>query len=161
MRSCPAKWGRMVALYKGPRSKYQELHSVSDIVLLHFNQIMEFLECLNVISRYHVSRNPPCWRRTDMRGNWQKDGQNGGMAKLMCSVSDCANSPGKVLDLIRPCTFYLVKRCFCSLGYPHRPWGSHSFLYNGYRLFFLGVMRSERDVDHSPLPVAKFNLLRP
>jgi len=33
---------------------------------------------------------------------------------------------------------------------PDRPWGPPSLLYDGYRLFFPGVKRPGRDVDHPP-----------
>jgi hypothetical protein len=31
---------------------------------------------------------------------------------------------------------------------PHRPWGPPSLLYNGYRVYFPGVKRPGRVVDH-------------
>jgi hypothetical protein len=33
---------------------------------------------------------------------------------------------------------------------PDRPWGLPSLLYNGYRVYFLGVKRPGRGVDHPP-----------
>ena len=33
---------------------------------------------------------------------------------------------------------------------PDRPWGPHSLLYNGYRIFPGGKLRPEPDADHSP-----------
>jgi hypothetical protein len=33
---------------------------------------------------------------------------------------------------------------------PDRPWGPHSLLYNGYRVFFLGLKRSGRGVNYPP-----------
>jgi hypothetical protein len=33
---------------------------------------------------------------------------------------------------------------------PDRPWGPHSLLYNAYRVFFSGVKRPGRGVDHPP-----------
>jgi hypothetical protein len=39
-------------------------------------------------------------------------------------------------------------RFFCSR--PDRPWGPHSLLYNGYRVFFLGVKRPGRGPNHAP-----------
>jgi hypothetical protein len=35
---------------------------------------------------------------------------------------------------------------------PDWPWGPPSLLYNGYRVYFLGVTRARRGVDHTPPP---------
>jgi hypothetical protein len=38
---------------------------------------------------------------------------------------------------------------------PDRPWGPHSLLYNGYRVFAGGKVRPGRDADPSPPPSAE------
>ena len=38
---------------------------------------------------------------------------------------------------------------------PDRPWGPHSLLYNGYRVFPEGRVRPGRDADPSPPPSAE------
>jgi len=37
---------------------------------------------------------------------------------------------------------------FCTR--PNRPWGPRNLLYDGYRVYFPGVKRPGRDVDHPP-----------
>jgi hypothetical protein len=38
----------------------------------------------------------------------------------------------------------------CFSAHVYQPWGPSSLLYNGYQIFFLGVKRSGRGVDHPP-----------
>jgi hypothetical protein len=38
---------------------------------------------------------------------------------------------------------------------PDRPWGQLSLLYNGYLVYFPGVKRPERKVDHPPPSIAR------